>query len=77
MDNYSLELLKELSKVHLIFYIKLLKPYIPNDDSKFPSRKNTKPGPLPEFQTEDRYEIEKVLKFKVNVWEETIHYLVK
>ena len=48
-DNYTLELLKELSKVHPTFHVELRKAYIPNDDTKFPSRKNTKPGPLLEF----------------------------
>ena len=64
-DNYTLELPKELSKVHLTFHVELLKAYIPNDDAKFPSRKKTKPEPLPEFQDEDRCEVEKVLKSKV------------
>ena len=41
-DNYTLELPKELSKVHPTFHVELLKAYIPNNDAKFPARTSTR-----------------------------------
>jgi hypothetical protein len=76
-DNYTITLPEELSNVHPTFHVELLKAHIPNDDKKFPARRNTKPGPLPEFQDEERYEIETILKSKTNAKKGTIHYLVK
>ena len=42
--------------------VERLKTYIPYDNKRFPYRKHSKPGPLSEFEHEDRYEIEKILK---------------
>ena len=56
-DDYTVTLPDELN-IHNTFYVKHLKPYIPNDNKRFPNHKNTKPGPLPEFEDEDRYEVE-------------------
>ena len=56
-DNYTVTLPDELN-IHDTFHVEHLKPYIRNDDKRFPTRKNTKPGPLPEFEEEDRYEVE-------------------
>ena len=54
-DNYTLQLPKEYKRVHSTFHVRLLKCYIENDNIKFPSRKLTRPGPLPEFKDEERY----------------------
>ena len=76
-DNYTLTLPKALSRIHPTFYVELLKAHIPNDDKRFPARRNTKPGPLPEFEDDERYEVEMILKAKTNPKNGTIHYLVK
>ena len=60
-DNYTLRLPDDLTGIDPTFHVELIKVYIPNDNTRFPSRKNTKPEPLPEFKYEDRYEIEKIL----------------
>ena len=76
-DNYTLRLLDDLTGIDPTFHVKLIKAYIPNDNKRFPSRRNTKPAPLPEFQHEDRYEIEKILKSKTDTKKGTIHYFIK
>ena len=76
-DNYKLRLPDDLTGIELAFHVELIKAYIPNDNKRFPSRKNTKPGPLPEFEHEDRYEVEKILKSKTNTKKRTIHYFIK
>ena len=64
-DNYTVTLPNELN-LHDTFYVEHLKPYISNDDKRFPNRKNTKPGPLPEFEDVDRYEVERIVGEKGN-----------
>ena len=76
-DNYTLRLPNNLTGIDPKFHVELIKAYIPNDDKRFPSRKNTNPGPLPEFEYEDRYEIEKILKSKTDTKKGTIHYFIK
>ena len=76
-DNYTLHLPDDLTGIDPTFHVELIKAYIPNDDKRFPSRKNTKPGPLPEFEHEDRYEIEKILKSKTDTKKGTIHCFIK
>ena len=76
-DNYTLTLPKALSRIYRTFHVELRKVHIPNDDEKFPARRNTKPGPLPEFEDDERYEVEMILKAKTNPKNGTIHYLVK
>ena len=61
-DEYILRLTDDLIGIDPTFHVQLLKAYIPNDDKTFPSRKHTKPRPLPEFEHEDRYRIKKILK---------------
>ena len=58
MGTYTLCLPDDLTGIDRTFHVELIKAYIPNDYKRFPSKKNTKPGPLPEFELEDRYEIE-------------------
>ena len=76
-DNYTLRLPNDLTGIDPTFHVELIKPYIPNDDKRFPSRNNTKPGPQPEFEHEDRYEIEKILRSKTDTKKGTIHYFIK
>ena len=76
-DNYTLCLPDDLTGIDPTFHVELMKAYIPNDNKRFPSRKNTKPGPLPEFEHEDRYEIEKFLKSKTDTKKGTILYFIK
>ena len=77
MNNYTLCLPDDLTGIDPTFHVELIKAYIPNDDKRFPSRKNTELGSLPEFEHEDRYEIEKMLKSKTNNKKGTIHYFIK
>ena len=56
--NYTLCLPDDLTRIDRTFHVELIKAYIPNDDKRFPFKKNIKPGPLPEFEHEDCYEIE-------------------
>ena len=76
-DNYTLCLSDDFTGIDPTFQVELIKAYIPNDNKRFPSRKNTKPGPLPEFEHEDRYEIEKIIKSKTDTKKGTIHYFIK
>ena len=62
-DNYTVTLPDELN-IHDIFHVEHLKPYIPNEDKGFPNRNDTKPGPLPEFEDENRYEVERIVREK-------------
>src|SRR5258705_11870596 len=59
-DNYRLKLPKEYNRIHPTFHVRLLKRYHENDNKKFPSRKLSKPGPLPEFDDEC-YEVRQLL----------------
>ena len=52
--NYTLRLPDDLTGIDPTLHVEVIKAYIPNDNKRFPSRKNTKPGPLPEFEHEDR-----------------------
>src|SRR5258705_3698168 len=60
-DNYRLKLPKEYNRIHPTFHVRLLKRYHENDNKEFPSRKLSKPGPLPEFQNDERYEVRQLL----------------
>ena len=53
-DNYTLRLPDNLTGIDPTFHLELIKPYIPNDNERFPSKENTKAGPRPEFEHEDR-----------------------
>ena len=65
-DNYTLQLPKEYKRVHSTFHVRLLKWYIENDNIKFPSRKLTRPGPLPEFKDEEKHTVERLLARKID-----------
>ena len=65
MDNYTVTLPDELN-IHDIFHVEHLKPYMPNDDKRFPNRQNTKPGPLPEYEDQDRYDVERIVREEGN-----------
>ena len=52
--------LPDLQYITNSFYTSLIKPYVPNNDEKFPTRKLDKPGPL----AGDRWEVEQVLQFR-------------
>ena len=75
-DNYTLDLPAEYGRIHPVFHVGLLKAYIENDDTKFPSRTETRPGPLPEFQDENRYEVDKILARRI-LKDGSIQYKVK
>ena len=76
-ENYKLQLPEDLDNIYPTFHVELLKKYIPNDDEKFPGRKNTEPGPLPEFKDDERFEVEKIMASKSNPKTGTILYKVK
>lgn len=52
IDDYKLELPKHL-KAYPVFHVSLLRPYHPNDNKRFPSRKHDRPPPLPIFEDEE------------------------
>jgi len=61
-QTYTLDLsdYPKLSKITPTFHTSLIKPYQPNNDNKFPTRKLGQPGPV----KEGRYEVEKVVEFR-------------
>ena len=61
-DNYKLDLPEEYGRIHPVFHVSLLKKYIPNDDKRFPSRKLHQPGPVPDLEDEDLYELERIVR---------------
>ncbi len=76
-DNYTLQLPAEYSRLHPTFHVESLKKYIPNDDIKFPSRKDEKPGPLPQFKDEELYEVDRILAARTKPRMGTVEYKVK
>ena len=61
--NYSLNFSTEpsLNLIYDTFHVNKLKSYIPNNDKEFPGHKLEKPGPV----EDDRWEVEKVLEFRL------------
>ena len=61
-QTYTLDLSEypELSRIIPTFHTSLIKPYQPNNDNKFPTRKLGQPGPV----EKGRYEVEKVVEFR-------------
>ena len=59
---YRLKLPSWLS-VHPVFHVSLLEPYVSNDDSVFPDRQVSPPGPI-EVDGEDEFEVEAILARK-------------
>jgi len=61
-QTYNLDLsdYPELSRITPTFHTSLIKPYQPNDDNKFPTRKLGQPGPV----EKGRYEVEEVVEFR-------------
>ena len=59
---YRLKLPSWLS-VHPVFHVSLLEPYVSNDDSAFPGRQVSPPGPI-EVDGEDEFEVEAILARK-------------
>jgi len=61
-QTYTLDLsdYPKLSKITPTFHTSLIKPYQPNNDNKFPTRKLEQLGPV----KEGRYEVEKVVEFR-------------
>ena len=76
MDHYTVTLPDELN-IHYTFNVKHLKLYILNNDQRFTNWKNIKHGPLPEFEDEDRYEVECFFREKGNPRTGKVLYYVK
>ena len=74
-QNVTLDLaeLRDLQYDNNSFYTSLSKPYIPNNDEKFPTRKLDKPGPV----EADRWQVEQVLPFRVKPGTRQPQYEVK
>ena len=75
-DNYTVTLPDE-PNTHDTFHVEHLKPYIPNENKRFPNRKNTKPGPLPKFEDQDRYEVERIVRDQGNLKTSKVRYYFK
>jgi hypothetical protein len=67
-------LLPSSDKAHPVFHSSKLKRYRPNDDDKFPQRKQGRPEPI-DVDGEDEYLVEKILDSKKV--RGIVHYLVK
>ena len=74
--NYTVTLPDKLY-IYNTFHVEHLKPYVPNDNKRFPNRKNTKPGPLPALENQDRYEVERIVREKGNPRTSKVLYYVK
>ena len=61
-DNYTLRTPNHVNKGQLTVHVSQLEEWYPNNDQKFPGRANPQPGPVPEIQDEERYEIEHIYK---------------
>ena len=61
-NNYSLYLSSEpsLNFIHNTFHVSKVKPYLKNNSTVFPQCQLGKPGPV----SQDRYEVEKVIKYR-------------
>lgn len=66
-----------MGKLNPTYHVELLKKYIPNDDKKFPGRKDTEPGPLPDLKDEDLYEVDKILAKRNRHMTGEIQYKIK
>ena len=58
-SNYKLELPPEFGATHPAFHAKLLKPFTPNDEDKFPLREPPRPPPV--VPEDNQYIVEKIL----------------
>jgi transposase InsO family protein len=61
----------------LTVHTKLLEPWHPNNDTKFPSRAATLQGPVQEAEEGDRYEIERIVKHSTNTRTGRTRYYIK
>jgi hypothetical protein len=58
-SNYKLDLPAEYRSIHPNFHARLLKPFVENDDERFPLREPPRPPPL--VPEDNQYEVEKIL----------------
>ena len=61
-SNYKLNLPPEFGSTHPVFHTKLLKPFTPNDENKFPLREPPRPGPV--VPEDEQYIVEKILEHR-------------
>jgi len=75
-QNIELDLSEnpDLSNISPIFHTSLIKPYFSNP-IRFTGREKTKLGPV--IEKENRYKVERVMKFRSQLDPESLHYKVK
>jgi hypothetical protein len=75
-DNYTVKTPQHVHKGRVKVHVSQLQEWIPNPDDIFPTRKNLEPGPVPECEDEDEYEVDYILGHRQ--WADgSFSYLVK
>ena len=72
-NAYKLDL-PDTMKIHPVFNVKLLKPYVANDKTQFPLREPERPGPITISEDDQQYEVEDIIDHRT--FRRQLQYLV-